>query len=434
MIPPLVLAYYGDDFTGSTDVMEVLTWAGLPGVLFLQPPTDAQLTRFPGARSIGIAGESRSQSPEWMSANLPAVFERLRAFGAPLTQYKICSTFDSSPHVGSIGRAIDIGLDVFESDWAPIVVGAPNLRRYQAFGNLFARIETETYRLDRHPTMSRHPVTPMGESDLRRHLASQTDTSIGLVDLLALASGDGQSRIDTAVARGDRAVLFDVLDESSLIEVGRLIWGNRGAASFSVSSSGLQYALVSYWRSVGALPPISPPAPADPSNRIAVASGSCSPETAASISWASANGYEGIRLEPRAVASGQIDEPLIQAKRAAAEGRSFIFYTALGPDDPSLIDADAAFRHSIGENLGRLLGQSLEQTGIRRAIVCGGDTSSGVGQQLDIFALTALCPMAPGSPLCRAASDGPFDGLEVVFKGGQCGGPEFFEQVRRGYV
>ena len=38
MTSPL-LAYYGDDFTGSADVMEVLTWAGLRTVLFLEPPT-----------------------------------------------------------------------------------------------------------------------------------------------------------------------------------------------------------------------------------------------------------------------------------------------------------------------------------------------------------------------------------------------------------
>lgn len=432
MIPPLVLAYYGDDFTGSTDLMEVLTWAGLPGVLFLQSPTEAQLARFPDARAIGIAGDSRSQSPTWMSDRLPPVFRQLKKFGAPLTQYKVCSTFDSSPETGSIGRALDIGLDVFDSEWAPIVVGAPNLRRYQAFGNLFARIDSETYRLDRHPTMSRHPVTPMGESDLRLHLASQTEVSIGLVDVLALASGEGQSRIDTASSAGDRAILFDVLDESTLIEVGRLVWENREAAPFAVASSGLQYALVAYWRSAGLLPTAEPPPPAAEADRLAVVSGSCSPETAASIEWALENGYEGIQLDARAVASGQINDALDQSKRVAAEGRSFIFYTALGPNDPSLVAATATFRQSIGEHLGRLLGQALEQTGIRRAIVCGGDTSSGVGRQLDVFALTALSPMAPGSPLCRAWSDGPFDGLEVVFKGGQCGGPAFFEEVRRG--
>lgn len=431
MIPKLALSYYGDDFTGSTDVMEVLTWAGLPTVLFLQPPSKEHLARFRSARAIGIAGDSRSRSPEWMSEHLPPVFQQLEGFGAPINQYKVCSTFDSSPLIGSIGRALDIGLDIFASAWAPIVVGAPKLRRYQAFGNLFARVGSETHRLDRHPTMSRHPVTPMGESDLRRHLAEQTDVKIGLVDLLALASGAGQTRIAEAISSGNHAVLFDVLDEASLIEVGRLVWENRAAAPFAVASSGLEYALVAYWRSAGLLP--QPPAPqrAASVERLAVLSGSCSPETAASIRYAMENGYDGVPLDARAVAAGRFGEALQQAVSSAAAGRSFILYTALGPSDPNLIEGDEGFRRSLSENLGRLFAAALEHSGIRRAVVCGGDTSSGVGRQLNIHALTAVSPLAPGSPLCRAYSSGPLDGLEIAFKGGQVGGPVFFEEARR---
>ena len=32
-----LLAFYGDDFTGSTDVMEALTLGGVPTVLLLEP-------------------------------------------------------------------------------------------------------------------------------------------------------------------------------------------------------------------------------------------------------------------------------------------------------------------------------------------------------------------------------------------------------------
>ena len=63
MIPPLVLAYYGDDFTGSTDVMEVLTWAGLPGVLFLQSPTEAQLARFPDHAPLALPETAAAGRP-----------------------------------------------------------------------------------------------------------------------------------------------------------------------------------------------------------------------------------------------------------------------------------------------------------------------------------------------------------------------------------
>src|SRR4051794_22027735 len=107
-----LLTFYGDDFTGSSAVMEITAFAGLPTVLFLNPPTPEQLAQFADHRVFGIAGIARSQSPEWMDHNLPPVFELLRSLGAPIAHYKVCSTFDSAPHVGSIGRAIDIGMPI----------------------------------------------------------------------------------------------------------------------------------------------------------------------------------------------------------------------------------------------------------------------------------------------------------------------------------
>src|SRR3954464_8083878 len=107
-----LLTFYGDDFTGSSAVMEVTAFAGLPTVLFLNQPTPEQLAQFADHRVIGIAGIARSQNPAWMDRHLPPVFELLRSLGAPITHYKVCSTFDSAPHVGSIGRAIDIGAPI----------------------------------------------------------------------------------------------------------------------------------------------------------------------------------------------------------------------------------------------------------------------------------------------------------------------------------
>src|SRR6185312_6189943 len=149
---PLLYSFYGDDFTGSTDVLEQLATHGIPAVLFLAPPTFAQIAAFPGMRAIGVAGDSRSRSPEWMSENLPAIFRSIQSLGAPVVHYKTCSTFDSSRAHGSIGRAVEIGLDVFKPRFIPIVVGAPYLRRYVAFGNLFAADpDGNIVRIDRHP-------------------------------------------------------------------------------------------------------------------------------------------------------------------------------------------------------------------------------------------------------------------------------------------
>src|SRR5579872_5137898 len=116
----LRLTFYGDDFTGSTDAMEGLALAGVRTVLFLEPPDSSMLQQLPGIEAVGVAGVSRAMSPEWMDRELPPVFASLGKLGAPICHYKVCSTFDSSPFVGSIGRALEIGQRVFGPEFVPV--------------------------------------------------------------------------------------------------------------------------------------------------------------------------------------------------------------------------------------------------------------------------------------------------------------------------
>ena len=229
----LLLAYYGDDFIGSTDAMEAFTAAGVPTVLFLRPPTAAWLARFPELPCVGLAGQSRGRSPEWMARELPSAFASLAALNASILHYKVCSTFDSSPATGSVGRAIDIGIPLMRGMWSPMIVGAPRLCRYQLFGNLFAAADGVGHRLDRHPTMSRHPVTPMSEADLTRHLAAQTARRIELIDMLQLRAGDGPARVrELAGPDGSDVpvVSIDVHDDETLAAAGQLVWQHAAKA------------------------------------------------------------------------------------------------------------------------------------------------------------------------------------------------------------
>ncbi len=442
---PLV-AFYGDDFTGSTDVMEVLTFAGLPTVLFLDIPTAEDLARFPGRRGIGVAGTARSRSPEWMRTHLAPALTSLDRLGAPVLQYKICSTFDSSPTIGSIGCALDIGLAATRREWCAMVVGAPALRRYQAFGNLFAAVDGVGYRLDRHPTMSRHPVTPMPEADLCLHLARQTEEQVRLIDLVALKQGRGAPALSAARDDGLRAVLFDVIDDETLAEAGRVIWQGRGGGVFAVASSGLEYALVAHWRAAGLLPRAPEVTDRGPVERLLVVSGSCSPGTARQIEWAGGNGFKLIRLDVLAAvdpaqARREIDRIVADSCAALAAGRDVVVFSAQGPQDPAvgaLHDAaarsgqtSAELQRDIAEALGEVLAAVTQRTGISRLTVAGGDTSGAATGRLGIYALEAVMPLAPGGPLCLAHRRG-LRPVEIALKGGQIGGVDFFGQVKRG--
>ena len=446
----LCLAYYGDDFTGSTDVLEAFTAAGVPTVLFLQPPRPQDLARFPDARCVGLAGQSRGKSPAWMRAHLPQVFESLSALGAPIVQYKVCSTFDSSPEVGSIGQAIDLGVQHSQAHWSPTVVGAPRLQRYQVFGHLFAAAQGEVFRIDRHPTMSRHPVTPMHESDLRVHLAQQTARRIGLVNLAQMTQGQGDAVLQNIQGADQPVVMLDVADPVSQREAGRLVWQQRGQGVFSASSSGLQYALAEYWRSQGWLP-ATPSLPVGEAVRcIAVVSGSCSPMSAAQIDWAEHNGFMTERLDvakclDAVQAELEIERLVALAVDAVLRGVSPVVYSARGPDDAAVTGFDALVQRAgmdktqgterIGMALAEVMRRLLERSNLRRIVVAGGDSSGAVASHLGVQAFTVAAGMAPGVPLCRAWSDNPRrDGLEIALKGGQLGAVSFYGDVRAGRV
>lgn len=444
----LLLAYYGDDFTGSTDAMEAMTAAGVPTVLFLDTPGPEALARFPQARCVGIAGSSRGRTPEWMRAELPKAFAALARLGAPLLHYKVCSTFDSSPAIGSIGRAIDIGIGAMPGLWSPTIVGAPRLKRYQVFGNLFAVADGAGHRLDRHPTMSRHPVTPMGEADLRLHLRAQTRRPIELIDMLQLRQGEGEQRVRQLQGDQVPVVMIDVLDDETLLAAGRLVWEQRGPGLFTASSSGLQYALAAHWRAQGLLP-LQPSLPvAEPVPVIAAVSGSCSPVTASQIRWARDNGFHTERLQLREALDersrpGEIARVVQASVNAIRQGRSTLVFSAEGPDDPCVTGFDAVAAgcglarpqaaRAVGIALAEVMRRLLDESDVRRVVVAGGDSSGEVTSALQIDALTVSAGLSPGAPLCRAWSRVPRrDGIEIVLKGGQMGDAAFFGRVRDG--
>ncbi len=456
----LRLAFYGDDFTGSTDALEVLAFAGLRCALFLQVPDAATLAALGPFDAIGVAGDSRAMSPAEMEQRLPPIFERMAALPVPLVHYKVCSTFDSSPQIGSIGRVMDLARAAFAVGAIPIVAATPALGRYCAFGNLFARSGTDgrIYRIDRHPIMSVHPVTPMHEADLALHLGAQTAGRIAKLTLPAFALGrDGvASELDRLIAEAPEAVLFDGTSAEHLTEVGGLLERLAEGGTkprFAVGSSGLEYALTQWWREGGRLPASAPDyAHFDAVPQVLAVSGSASPLSALQIDAALDAGFVDLPVDAAALVVGAswpraLASLAASASDALRQGRSVMLHTARGPHDPriaAMIDALAAegqgreaARHEggrvLGQRLGALVDQVLRAVPLRRLLLSGGDTSSQVTQCLAPEALQVEARLAPGAPLCRVlSSQEHLRGLEIALKGGQMGPPDYFLAALRG--
>ena len=212
--------------------------------------------------------------------------------------------------------------------------------------------------------MSRHPVTPMDEADLRLHLAKQTSKSIGLLDVVRLEQPDVAKELDAIVAGGARVVLIDLLSDRQLPIAGGLLAAraSRERPLFAVGSSGLTASLCAHWKATGAIAAsaaFKSPAPAGP---IVAICGSCSPVTARQVDWATKNGFATFKL----------GEPIDLAIAAIKERRSIVIHSGLGRDAELKDGASAA----IGQALADALRGILSKTEVRRVLIAGGDTSA----------------------------------------------------------
>jgi 3-oxoisoapionate kinase len=455
----LRLAFYGDDFTGSTDALEVLAFGGLRCALFLSVPTPDQMTALGGFDAIGVAGASRAMSPQEMAAELPDVLSGLAALSPQMVHYKVCSTFDSAPTVGNIGRVIELSLPAFPQSLVPIIAATPALGRYCLFGHLFARSGTdgEVYRIDRHPIMSAHPVTPMQESDVALHLRKQASLDIGNVPLTwldTLSPADLADRV-SAMAPRRQAVVFDGLSPAHLTTAGDCLQrmaSTQGAPLFVVGPSGVEYALTQCWQRDGIAAPSDRYDHFDAVDQVLVVSGSASKLSAMQIQAAAEAGFREVAIDVEALTIGPEtgaagDRLVAEVVGALTTGASVVMHTARGTDDPRVARliqclrgqgcSPEQARHQSGrlvsERLGTVVDAIVRRHRLQRLVLSGGDTSSRITQALGPDALEIRARLAPGAPLCAVLSSEPhLSGLELALKGGQMGAADYFVRALRG--
>ena len=416
-------AWYGDDFTGATDTLATFAQGGLRAILFLDVPTPAQLTRVGRLDAIGIAGASRAMDRPAMEKALAPVGEFFATSGVRILHYKCCSTFDSAPHVGNIVVAVDTLRRYFPNPLVPVIGGQPSLGRYCLFSNLFASAGacSSVVRLDRHPTMAMHPVTPMTEADLRRHFAALGWSRVAALHYPAYDSDHAvlDALPARALADAPDAVLMDVGHDDHLAPLGRLMWAQAERQPLvAVGPSSVAQALVPQWkRSASRIEPAKGP--------VFVMVGSLSPVTRQQM--AASPSFDMIEADAaRLVADASLGAQILaDALGRLRAGRNVILATS---------DAGERIAHAkVADATAQLTVQVVRQFPLKRLGIAGGDTSSQAVKALGPWGLTYLAALAPGVALCRAHSDDcALDGLELMLKGGQMGPPDLFEQLVHG--
>ena len=116
--------FIGDDFTGASDTLATFARAGWRTRLFLRPPQPSECGGFD---AIGIATALRALTPEAAQTVIEDIWPAIAALDPEILHFKICSTFDSSPQIGSIGAVTNDLSRRFAPEHLAVIGGQANL-------------------------------------------------------------------------------------------------------------------------------------------------------------------------------------------------------------------------------------------------------------------------------------------------------------------
>ncbi|MGZ5983816.1 MAG: 3-oxo-tetronate kinase [Caulobacteraceae bacterium] len=415
----MILGCIGDDYTGSSDLANALTRAGLRTVQTIGVPADD--LDLAGIDAVVVALKSRSIAPDDAVAMALPAHAWLKARGAQHVLFKVCSTFDSTDR-GNIGPVMD-ALIAAEGDPPLVLVNSafPENKRSIYLGNLFVGDVPLN-----ESSMKDHPLNPMHDANLVRVLGRQSRTRIGLVSLSTVDQGEGaiEARMAALKAEGYGAAIIDLVLDRDLGPMGRAAL----KMPLSVGASGMGIGLARALIEQGAVTPASAGAwdGSSVGGKAACLSGSCSAATLAQVAEAE-RVMPVMRLDAAALVTGpeEADRALAWALPKLDAGPVLIASTA-PPEEVQALQArfgrDRA-GHVIEQAMARIA-QGLVQGGVRRLIVAGGETSGAAVDRLGLKAFAIGPEIAPGVPVLRTVDSGA--AMMLALKSGNFGGPGFF--------
>jgi 3-dehydrotetronate 4-kinase len=420
----LALGCIADDYTGASDLANTLTRAGLRTVQTIGVPSNDLV--LPEVDAVVVSLKSRSIEAGLAVSRSRDAEKWLRGRGAEHVLFKICSTFDSTD-AGNIGPVMD-ALRADSGDRIVLVTPAfPETGRTVYMGNLFVG----SVPLNESP-LKDHPLNPMHDSNLVRVLARQSKTKVALVDLAVIARGPEavRARLADLAAKGFGAAIADAVFERDLETIGKVALDHRLSVGASGLGLGVARALVASGKvKSNAASAISDAAVGGPAACLA---GSCSQATLQQIANAEAV-MPVLHLDPDRVVAGKEEarRALAWASDRLKDGPILITSSSTAEEVAALQSRhgrDAA-GHAIEQAMADIA-EGLVQSGVRRLVVAGGETSGAVVDRLKIPGFLVSAEIAAGVPVLRAVGVKSGDML-LALKSGNFGGPEFFSDALR---
>lgn len=393
-------AAIADDLTGGTDLAgmlheggnAVVQWFGCPDPASVEEAVSA------GAQVLVVSLKTRSiPAPDAVLATLEAL-TALRPASPAQIQFKYCSTFDSTS-AGNIGPVTSSLMDALKTPFTVAVPALPVNGRTQCHGHLFVH-----GRLLAESPMRDHPLNPMLDSDLVRHLQRQTSRRCGLLSLPTVLKGVPAIREGLRQLQEDgvEIALVDALREEDLAAITeacrgmRLVTGGSGLGRHIRCGGGL-----------AALPAAAP-------GRCLILAGSCSRATLDQLeAWERAGARVHHVSRPEQILA--LWDQLM--KEWEADGVATVASSA--PSGKREEEHAAGFEQAFAE----LAARAVREADVRALIVAGGETSGAVVQAAGVRSAQVASILAPGVPALISRTP---PGLFLALKSGNFGGRDFF--------
>ncbi len=413
----MLLGAIADDFTGATDLANMLVRGGMRTVQVLGVPSGPA----PDADAVVVALKSRTIDPPEAVAQSLAAHGWLRRAECRQVFFKYCSTFDSTDR-GNIGPVAEALMDAIGTDFTIACPAFPETGRTIFRGYLFVGdvLLSESGMRD-------HPLTPMTDANLVRVLQRQTKRPVGLVryDTVARGAYAVRGRFEALRHDGVGLAVVDTVSDADLLAIGLacddmpLVTGGSGVA-LGLPQNFRGKGLLGHAATAAELPRVA--------GQAAALSGSCSPATNGQVQeWLRSR--PGFRIDPLALAAGkdQAAEALAWAEPRLAAGPVLVYATA--PPEAVRTAQAALGSGRAGQLVERCLAdvaRGLHASGVRKLVVAGGETAGAVVTALGVTALRIGPQIDPGVPWTASVGADP---ILLALKSGNFGSPDFFAKA-----
>lgn len=397
------LGVIADDFTGASDIALTIAEAGMSVTQFIGVPTVVSETDL-GAAVVSL--KSRTAPVDEAVSDSLAACDWLLSQGAEQIVLKVCSTFDSTAD-GNIGPVLEALAELLGANQVLICPAFPENGRSVYQGHLFVNDV-----LLNESGMQDHPLTPMTDPDLRRVLAAQTSWPVSHIasDIVT----KGSDAIRGALPQSKAMVIVDAIHDPDLVRIGtaardqRLLCGGSGIALGLPANFGCKTSEPS-WSAIA--------------GKGVVISGSCSRATRAQVNLYRQS-KPHFEVSAEAVINGDVAAETLRDWALEQKETPLIYSSA----EPDIVRA-AQKRFGVEtsalaiENLFSKLANLLVESGVKRIVVAGGETSGAVVKGLNAKALIIGPRAAAGVPIARVKDRD----VAVALKSGNFGDDDFFE-------